>query len=237
MIGIITCKKREINSDPYTYGELYIQDVIVTVQKKVYDTYQVGDEVEFSFTDHVSFSGIKFHNLTEIQKIGTKKFNLGSVRSLSLNQQEKDFFTQNRSKFFFWIKVAFFSLILFFVEMYFTARFELDLKIQQSTGKSYLLIFMFLFLFTVNFIALIPIFKARENSKIQKLLKFIRTVRVIEFVQNSETCDFYYQDSTGDANTQISMTDFHKIKNNPVLEISFINNELFYQVSVSEDKD
>ncbi len=234
MIGIITCKKRQLNSDPYTYGELYIHDVVVTVKKVVYDTIKVGDEVEFSYTDHVSFSGVQFHNLTDIKKIGKTNYDLDFESSFSLSQQEKEFFSQNRSKFFFWIKVAFFSLVLFFVEMYFVARFELDLKIQQSTGKSYLLILMFLFLFTLNFLALIPVFNAREKSKLQKLLKFVRRVQVIEFVQASDNCDFYYQDLNGTGNTQITMQDFHKVKNNPVLELSFINNELFYQVSVAD---
>jgi len=235
MLGTITCKKRELNSDPYTYGELYIHDVVVTVKKAIYDQYQVGDEVDFNYTDHVSFSGVKFHNLSDIKKIGTQNFKIDKSISQKLNNHEIDFYINNQSEFFFWIKVSFFSLILFFFEMYFVARFELDLQIQKSTGKNYLLVFLFAFLFTINFLLLIPLFKKRELSRIRNFSKFIRRVKVIEYVQNSDNCDFYFQDSSGTSNTQISMSDFHKVKNNPVLDISFINNELFYELSISEE--
>ncbi len=79
MIGVIRCKKREINSDPYTYGELYIDDIVVTVKKEVYQNYFIGDQVEYSFSNHVSFSGIPFHNLTEIKKLSHSNIDIDST--------------------------------------------------------------------------------------------------------------------------------------------------------------
>lgn len=231
MKGQIRCKKRVLNSDPYTYGELYIDNIVVTVKNEVYNAYKIGDIVEYEFTDHVSFSGISFHNLTSIQKLSSEKFILdNNLSSVKMSDDEVDFYLKNQSKFFFWIKVAFNSLVLFFIEMYFVARFELDIRIQQTTGKTYLLVLLFLVFFTFNFFVLSPLMKFRHLSKVRKLLKFQVQVGLIEFVQNQTMCELHYEDSKGYHQVSISMEKFHEIKNEPVLLASFLNNVVFYQI-------
>ncbi len=231
MKGQIRCKKRELNSDSYTYGELYIDNIVVTVKKDVYNLYQIGDVVEYDYTDHVSFSGVAFHNLSSISKVGTEKILTDTyVIASSLTDPEIDFYLKHESKFFFWIKTAFNSLVLFFIEMYFMARFELDVKIQESVGKTYLLVFLFLFFFTINMFVLTPLLKFRNLSKVKKMSKFNYQVKLMEFVQDHSKCELHYEDSKGIHQTLISMDTFHQIKNEPVLIMTFLNNEVLYQV-------
>jgi hypothetical protein len=87
--GIILTKKRISNNPHHTFGEVYIDDKIFTVKKSIYDDYQIGDIVEYSFTDHVSFSGVLFHNLNHINKIGCDSINADStVITVKANQDE-----------------------------------------------------------------------------------------------------------------------------------------------------
>jgi len=234
MIGMICCKKRELKSDPYTYGELYIDDIIVTVKKDVYLNHHIGDVVEYDYTNHVSFSGVAFHNLTEIRKISTsilsKSLNR-EVNKSSFTKDEMAFYLKNSSRFFMLIKVAFLSLVLFFIEMYFVARFELDIQFQASTGKSYFLLAMFLFLFAINFIFLRTILILKFTADVRKLMTFQYEALVVEFVQDNEYCTFYYIDSNGKNDVLISMEQFHQVKNAPILKLSFLNDSLFYSLS------
>lgn len=232
MIGVIRCKKREINSDPYTYGELYIDDIVVTVKKEVYQNYNIGDQVDYSFSNHVGFSGIPFHNLTEIKKLSHSNIDFDTtITKKPLSSKEIEFYQKHNSKFFLFIKVAFFSLVLFFAEMYFVARFELDAQMQKSTGKTYFLVAMFVFLYLVNFLILKQVFQIRLKSKIQNMMNFCFQVKLVEFVQDNNECKLFYIDSNGSHDVNITMDDFHRVKNEPVLKLSFLNDELFYSVS------
>ena len=231
MKGMICCKKRELNSDPYTYGELYIDHIVVTVKKEVYNSYQIGDVVDYDYTDHVSFSGVSFHNLTSISKVGTEKILIdNNVVTSKMTDSDVDFYLKHQSNFFFWIKTAFYSLVLFFIEMYFVARFELDVQIQETFGKTYLLVFLFLLFFTINMVVLTPLMKFRHLVKVKRMSKFKYQVKLVEFIQHQSVCQLLYEDSKGVHQTPISMEIFHQIKNSPVLLITFLNNEVIYQV-------
>jgi hypothetical protein len=232
MIGVIRCKKREINSDPYTYGELYIDDIVVTVKKEVYQNYFIGDQVEYSFSNHVSLSGIPFHNLTEIKKLSHSNIVFDStITKQPLSVKEIEYYLKHNSKFFLLIKVAFLSLVMFFAEMYFVARFELEAQMQKSTGKSYFLVAMFVMLFFVNFMILKTVFQLKLKSKVQKMMNFSFNVKLVEFVQDANACSLLYLDSNGTHEVQLTMDQFHQVKNEPVLKLSFLNDELFYSVS------
>ena len=232
MQGMIRCKKRELNSDPYTYGELYIDDIIVTVKKDVYSKYHIGEVVEYDYTDHVSFSGVPFHNLTNIHKLSNSSLKLNhSATKSKFSKDELEFFLKNSSRFFLMIKVALLSLLLFFIEMYFVARFELDLQFQKSTGKSYFLLVMFLAFFTANFIGLRAVFQIKFVNDVRKMMRFQYEVQVIEFVQENDKCTLYYIDANGKNDVLISMDQFHQVKNSPFLKISFLNDALFYSIS------
>ena len=232
MQGMIRCKKRELNSDPYTYGELYIDDIIVTVKKDVYSKYHIGDVVEYDYTDHVSFSGVAFHNLTDIRKISTSSLSLNrEVNKSSFTKDEMAFYLKNSSRFFLMIKVAFLSLVLFFIEMYFVARFELDIQFQASTGKSYFLLTMFIFLFAFNFMVIRTVLNLKFTANVRKLMSYQYEALVIEFVQDNENCTLYYKDSNGKNDVLITMEQFHQVKNTPILKLSFLNDSLFYSLS------
>ena len=150
--GTILTKKRHSNSPDHTYGDLYVNDKVFTVKKSIYDAYQIGDVVEFSYTDHVSFSGVQFHNLSHIEKINHENliFN-SSVKTTLATQDEIQFYDAQTSKFFFWINVGFVSFVFFFVEMYFIARFGIDVEMESVFGKTYFLVIMFLCCFSFNF--------------------------------------------------------------------------------------
>lgn len=232
MQGMIRCKKRELNSDPYTYGELYIDDIIVTVKKDVYSKYHIGDVVEYDYTDHVSFSGVAFHNLTDIRKISTSSLSLNrEVNKSSFTKDEMAFYLKNSSRFFLMIKGAFLSLVLFFIEMYFVARFELDIQFQASTGKSYFLLTMFIFLFAFNFMLIRTVLNLKFTADVRKLMSFQYEALVIEFVQDNENCTLHYKDSNGKNDVLITMEQFHQVKNTPILKLSFLNDSLFYSLS------
>lgn len=232
MQGMIRCKKRELNGDPYTYGELYIDDIIVTVKKDVYLNHQIGDVVEYDYTNHVSFSGVAFHNLTEIRKISTSTLSLNrEVNKSSFTKDELAFYLKNSSRFFLMIKGAFLSLVLFFIEMYFVARFELDIQFQASTGKSYFLLTMFIFLFAFNFMVIRTVLNLKFTADVRKLMSFQYEALVIEFVQDNENCNLYYIDSNGKNDVLITMEQFHQVKNTPILKLSFLNDSLFYSLS------
>lgn len=232
MKGMIRCKKRELKSDPYTYGELYIDDIIVTVKKDVYSKYHIGDVVEYDYTDHVSFSGVAFHNLTDIRKISTSSLSLNrEINKSSFTKDEMAFYLKNSSRFFMMIKGAFLSLVLFFIEMYFVARFELDIQFQASTGKSYFLLTMFISLFAFNFMVIRTALNVKFTANVRKLMSFQYEALVIEFVQDNENCTLYYKDSNGKNDVLISMEQFHQVKNTPILKLSFLNDSLFYSLS------
>ena len=132
---------------------MYIEDIIVSVKKDVYLNHHIGDVVEYDYTNHVSFSGVLFHNLNHINKIGYDSINADStVITVKANHQEIEFYEAQSSKFFFWINVVFVSFIFFFVEMYFLARFNLDTQLQTVFGTKFFLRITFLIFFVLNFI-------------------------------------------------------------------------------------
>jgi hypothetical protein len=233
MIGMIRCKKRELKSDPYTYGELYIEDIIVSVKKDVYLNHHIGDVVEYDYTNHVSFSGVLFHNLNHINKIGYDSINADStVITVKANHQEIEFYEAQSSKFFFWINVVFVSFIFFFVEMYFLARFNLDTQLQTVFGTKFFLRITFLIFFVLNFIGFTPLLRKRKFQKLKSLEKTILRTPVIEFVQenDSDICFLSYIDNGQIQKQQITMDIFHKIKTYPLVEISLLNHHCLYKI-------
>jgi len=230
--GVVLTKKRFSNSPHHTFGDIYINDNVFTVKKSIYDEYQIGDVVEYDYTNHVSFSGVAFHNLTEIRKISTSTLSLNrEVNKSSFTKDELAFYLKNSSRFFLMIKGAFLSLVLFFIEMYFVARFELDIQFQASTGKSYFLLTMFIFLFAFNFIVIRTVLNLKFTADVRKLMSFQYEALVIEFVQDNENCNLYYIDSNGKNDVLITMEQFHQVKNTPILKLSFLNDSLFYSLS------
>jgi hypothetical protein len=233
MIGMIRCKKRELKSDPYTYGELYIEDIIVSVKKDVYLNHHIGDVVEYDYTNHVSFSGVLFHNLNHINKIGYDSINADStVITVKANHQEIEFYDAQSSKFFFWIKVAFMSFLFFFVEMYFLARFDLDSIIQRFFETTSFLPLIFLVFFTLNFVIFSPLLKRRKFQKLKSLEKTTFQAPIVEFIQeqDSDKCFLSYIDKGQMQQLQITMDNFHQIKTHRLVEISLLNHHCFYKI-------
>jgi hypothetical protein len=231
--GTILCKKRISNNPHHTFGDIYINDKVFTVKKSIYDDYQIGDIVEYSFTDHVSFSGVLFHNLNHINKIGCDSINADStVLTVKANHQEIEFYEAQSSKFFFWIKVAFMSFVVFFIEMYFLARFELDKHIQSIIGATYFLPMIFFTFFTLNFVFLSPLLRIRKFQKLKSLEKTILRTPVIEFVQenDSDICFLSYIDNGQTQQLQITMDNFHQIKTQRLVEISLLNHHCLYKI-------
>ena len=231
--GTILCKKRISNNPHHTFGDIYINDNIFTVKKSIYDDYQIGDIVEYSFTDHVSFSGVLFHNLNHINKIGCDSINADStVITVKANQDEIRFYDAQTSKFFFWINVVFVSFIFFFVEMYFLARFNLDTQLQTVFGTKFFLRITFLIFFVLNFTGFTPLLRKRKFQKLKSLEKTILRTPVIEFVQenDSDICFLSYIDNGQIQKQQITMDIFHKIKTYPLVEISLLNHHCLYKI-------
>jgi hypothetical protein len=175
---------------------------------------------------------VAFYNLIDIQKLAHSKLVIDpSLKTSPCTNKEIDFYLKNYSQFFLFIKVAFLSLVMFFGEMYFVARFDLETQMQKSTGKSYFLVVMFLMLFFTNFMILKTIFQLKLKSKVQKMMNFSFNVKLVEFVQEANTCRMLYLDSNGNNEVQLTMDQFHQVKNEPFLKLSFLNDELFYSVT------
>ena len=231
--GSIICKKRISNNPHHTFGDIYINDKVFTVKKSIYDTYQIGDKVEYSFTDHVSFSGVLFHNLNHMNKTGYNTIIPNSkVISAKVNQQEIEFYDNQTSKFFFWIKVAFVSFIFFFVEMYFLARFNLDTQLQTVFGAKFFLPKIFLVFFVLNFICFTPLLRKRKFQKLKSLEKTILQFQVIEFIQeqDSDVCVLSYRDNGQIQQLEITMDNFHQIKRHQLVEITFLNHHCLFNI-------
>lgn len=231
--GTVLTKKRIENSPHHIFGDLYINDKVFTVKKSIYDAYQIGDVVAFSYTNHVSFSGVHFHNLSHIEKINHETLiSNSSVKTTLATQDEIKFYDSQTSKFFFWINVGFVSFVFFFVEMYFIARFEFDVLLQQFLGKTYFLVFIFLIFYTSNFLFVTQLFKRRKFQKLKSLEKTTFQILAVEFIQEQDTsnCNLTYIDKGQSHNLSITMDVFHKIKKHPLLEISFLNHTCFFQL-------
>jgi hypothetical protein len=231
--GTILTKKRHSNSPNHTFGDIYINDKVFTVKKSIYDAYQIGDKVEYSFTDHVSFSGVLFHNLNHMNKTGYNTMIPDSkVISAKVNQQEIEFYVAQASKFFFWIKMAFVSFIFFFVEMYFLARFNLDTQLQSFFGAKFFLPIIFLVFFVLNFIVFTPLLRQRKFQKLKSLEKTILQFPVIEFIQeyDSDVCVLSYLDNGQIQHLVITMDNFHQIKRHQLVEITFLNHHCLYNI-------
>ena len=231
--GTILTKKRHSNSPNHTFGDIYINDKVFTVKKSIYDEYQIGDTVEYSFTDHVSFSGVLFHNLNHMNKIG---YNIiipnSKVISAKVNQQEIEFYEAQASKFFFWIKLVFLSFAFFFVEMYFLARFNLDTQLQTVLGVKFFLPIIFLVFFVLNFLGFTPLLMRRKFQKLKSLEKSIFQFQVIEFIQeqDSDVCVLFYRDNGQIQQLEITMDNFHQIKIHQLVEITFLNHHCLYNI-------
>ena len=231
--GVVLTKKRFSNSPHHTFGDIYINDKVFTVKKSIYDEYQIGDKVEYSFTDHVSFSGVLFHNLNHMNKTGyNTMIPDAKVISAKVNQQEIEFYEAQASKFFFWIKVAFVSFIFFFVEMYFLARFNLDTQLQSFFGAKFFLPIIFLVFFVLNFIVFTPLLRQRKFQKLKSLEKTIFQFPVIEFIQeyDSDVCVLSYLDNGQIQHLEITMDNFHQIKRHQLVEITFLNHHCLYNI-------
>ena len=231
--GVVLTKKRFSNSPHHTFGDIYINDKVFTVKKSIYDEYQIGDKVEYSFTDHVSFSGVLFHNLNHMNKTGYNTMIPDSkVISAKVNQQEIEFYEAQASKFFFWIKVAFVSFIFFFVEMYFLARFNLDTQLQSFFGAKFFLPIIFLVFFVLNFIVFTPLLRQRKFQKLKSLEKTSFQFPVIEFIQeyDSDVCVLSYLDNGQIQHLEITMDNFHQIKRHQLVEITFLNHHCLYNI-------
>ena len=231
--GVVLTKKRFSNSPHHTFGDIYINDKVFTVKKSIYDAYQIGDKVEYSFTDHVSFSGVLFHNLNHMNKTGYNTMIPDSkVISAKVNQQEIEFYEAQASKFFFWIKVAFVSFIFFFVEMYFLARFNLDTQLQSFFGAKFFLPIIFLVFFVLNFIVFTPLLRQRKFQKLKSLEKTSFQFPVIEFIQeyDSDVCVLSYLDNGQIQHLEITMDNFHQIKRHQLVEITFLNHHCLYNI-------
>ncbi len=231
--GVVLTKKRFSNSPHHTFGDIYINDKVFTVKKSIYDAYQIGDKVEYSFTDHVSFSGVLFHNLNHMNKTGyNTMIPDAKVISAKVNQQEIEFYEAQASKFFFWIKVAFVSFIFFFVEMYFLARFNLDTQLQSFFGAKFFLPIIFLVFFVLNFIVFTPLLRQRKFQKLKSLEKTIFQFPVIEFIQeyDSDVCVLSYLDNGQIQHLKITMDNFHQIKRHQLVEITFLNHHCLYNI-------
>jgi hypothetical protein len=63
------------------------------------------------------------------------------------------------------------------------------------------------------------------------MMNFSFNVKLVEFVQDANACSLLYLDSNGTHEVQLTMDQFHQVKNEPVLKLSFLNDELFYSVS------
>ncbi len=231
--GVVLTKKRFSNSPHHTFGDIYINDKVFTVKKSIYDEYQIGDKVEYSFTDHVSFSGVLFHNLNHMNKTGyNTMIPDAKVISAKVNQQEIEFYEAQASKFFFWIKVAFVSFIFFFVEMYFLARFNLDTQLQSFFGAKFFLPIIFLVFFVLNFIVFTPLLRQRKFQKLKSLEKTIFQFPVIEFIQeyDSDVCVLSYLDNGQIQHLKITMDNFHQIKRHQLVEVTFLNHHCLYNI-------
>ena len=231
--GVVLTKKRFSNSPHHTFGDIYINDKVFTVKKSIYDEYQIGDKVQYSFTDHVSFSGVLFHNLNHMNKTGyNTMIPDAKVISAKVNQQEIEFYEAQASKFFFWIKVAFVSFIFFFVEMYFLARFNLDTQLQSFFGAKFFLPIIFLVFFVLNFIVFTPLLRQRKFQKLKSLEKTIFQFPVIEFIQeyDSDVCILSYLDNGQIQHLKITMDNFHQIKRHQLVEITFLNHHCLYNI-------
>jgi len=231
--GTIVTKKRLSNSPHHTFGEIYIDDKIFTVKKLVYDNCRIGDEVDYSYTDHVSFSDIRFHNLIDINLTERNSVKVESKKVVvKANQDEVRFYDAQTSKFFLYINVVFVSFIFFFVEMYFLARFNLDTQLQTVFGTKFFLRITFLIFFVLNFIGFMPLLRKRKFQKLKSLEKTLIRTQAIEFVQenDSDICFLSYMDNGQVQQQQITMDIFHKIKTYPLIEISLLNNYCLYKI-------
>jgi len=231
--GTIVTKKRISNSPNHTFGDIYLDDKVFTVKKALYDNYNVGDKVDYSYTNHVSFSGVQFHNLTHIEKTGhVSKSQYSNKITVKANHLEIKFYDAQTSKFFFWINVVFVSFIFFFVEMYFLARFELDKQLETIFGENFFLAITFFVFFVLNFIGFTPLLRLRKFKKLMSLEKTILKTQAIEFVQenDSDVCFLSYMDNGQIQQQQITMDIFHKIKTSPMIEISLLNHFCLYKI-------
>ncbi len=231
--GTMLTKKRHSNSPNHTFGDIYINDKVFTVKKSIYDAYQIGDKVEYSFTDHVSFSGVLFHNLNHMNKTGYNTIIPDSkVISAKVNQQEIEFYEAQASKFFFWIKLVFLSFAFFFVEMYFLARFNLDTQLQTVFGVKFFLPIIFLVFFVLNFLGFTPLLRQLKFQKLKSLEKTILQFPVIEFIQeqDSDVCVLFYRDNGQIQQLEITMDNFHQIKRHQLVEITFLNHHCLYNI-------
>jgi len=231
--GTILCKKRISNNPHHTFGDIYINDKVFTVKKLVYDNYHVGDKVDYSYTDHVSFSGVQFYNLTNINLTERNSVKIESNKVvIQANQDEIRFYDAQTSKFFFWINVVFVSFIFFFVEMYFLARFNLDTQLQTVIGTKFFLRITFMVFFVFNFTGLTPLLRKRKFQKLKSLEKTLIRTQAIEFVQenDSDICFLSYMDNGQVQQQQITMDIFHKIKTYPLIEISLLNHNCLYKI-------
>lgn len=231
--GTILTKKRHSNSPNNTFGDVYIDDKVFTVKKSVYEKYHVGDIVDYSYTNHVSFSGVQFHNLSHIEKTNQVPIVADLTKIVvKANQQEIEFYDNQTSKFFFWINVVFVSFIFFFVEMYFLARFNLDTQLQTVIGAKFFLPKIFLVFFVLNFLCFNPLLRKRKFQKLKSLEKTILKTQAIEFVQenDSDVCFISYLEYGQKQQQQITMDIFHKIKTYPLIEIAFLNHHCLYNI-------
>lgn len=231
--GVVLTKKRISNNPHHIYGDLYIDDKVFTVKKSIYDAYQIGDKVEYSFTDHVSFSGVLFHNLNHMNKTGYNTIIPNSkVISAKVNQQEIEFYEAQASKFFFWIKIAFLSFAFFFVEMYFLARFNLDTQLQIVFGAKFFLPIIFLVFFVLNFTGFTPLLMRRKFQKLKSLEKTIFQFPVFEFIQeqDSDVCILSYLGNGQIQQLEITMDNFRQIKRHQLVEITFLNHHCLYNI-------
>lgn len=231
--GTILTKKRHSNSPNHTFGDVYIDDKVFTVKKSVYEKYHVGDIVDYSYTDHVSFSGVQFHNLIDFNLTERNFVKVESKKVLvDADHLEIKFYDAQTSNFFFWIKISFLSFAFFFVEMYFLARFNLDTQFQTVIGAKFFLPKIFFIFFTLNFISFTPLLRKRKFKKLMSLEKTLIRTQVIEFIQenDSDVCFVSYIDNGQIQQQQITMDIFHKIKTYPLIEISLLNNHCFYKV-------
>jgi len=230
--GTILTKKRHSNSPDHTFGDMYINDKVFTVKKLVYDNYHVGDKVDYSYTNHVSFSGVQFHNLIDIHLTESASIKVETKVVVNADHCEIKFYDAQTSKFFFWINVVFLSFAFFFIEMYFLARFELDQQLETIFGAKLFLPIIFLVFFVLNFTGFTPLLRLRKLKKLMSLEKTLIRTQAIEFVQenDSDVCFVSYLDNGQIKKQQITMDIFHKIKTYPLIEISLLNNHCLYQI-------
>jgi hypothetical protein len=231
--GTILTKKRHSNSPNHTFGEVYIDDKVFTVKKSVYEKYHVGDVVDYSYTNHVSFSGVQFHNLIDINLTERNSVKVESKKVVvDADHLEIKFYDAQTSKFFFWINVVFVSFIIFFVEMYFLARFNLDTQFQTVIGAKFFLPKIFFIFFTMNFISFTPLLRKRKFKKLMSLEKTILQFPVIEFIQeqDSDVCVLFYRDNSQIQQLEITMDNFHQIKRHQLVEITFLNHHSLYNI-------